>query len=776
MAVVKKVVAARRTASIVPVTPTVLAVTIALLISCTAAALDRSLIWGTYRPQVYFGIRAAEPESFLSGLVWFAPHRPDSFTKARHECDEADRIQGYGWTYHDGRSMAVQRIQDKENNYVLETSWLKTDDKGTGSWAVRIQGTVMDDRRPASLSTVFYAGLEAASATWKPLFEQEKHIEGLPSRGVDHDDQLEAGRFFGADKASATLPGFSLRFKDSPGAANRPARPQTVEHIQHEGEFLHVRSYWHYLGLQVPQDVLWRGKEVIQADLSSSVKKAFEAYGAESLPHAADLLTLTDSVQPSSNFLAVQRTFSGNFSIDLFYDANDSPQSALLDGNSFTVALEASKQAYDGRFNDAVPLSSKESNERKAFARELTSQIVGSVGYYHGSSIVDRSFTYDYDDLTAEPQGADPQLTPAAELLAATPSRSKFPRGFYWDEGFHLAHIGAWDPNLSLEILRSWLNLIDEDGWVAREQILGAEARSRVPAEFQTQYPTYANPPTLAMIVTDYIDRLKVRHGEIFPLEAEVGGEGSQVVFDNEAHVVASSSYLDDPVLARQFLNGIYPKLRRHYLWFRNTQRGQIKEWDRKARARGEAFRWRGRTKDHVLTSGLDDYPRAKEAHVGELHLDLMCWMGSFAEAMGKVARALGEDDDAEEYEKSYSGIVANLDDLHWDEEEQMYCDASVNDDGESFHVCHRGYLSLFPLTSQLLPVDSPHLPSILNLMRDPNHLWSPYGLRSLSKQDSHYGQGENYWRGPIWIPMNYLTLRALKGVSGRQNAVEAAG
>lgn len=48
------------------------------------------------------------------------------------------------------------------------------------------------------------------------------------------------------------------------------------------------------------------------------------------------------------------------------------------------------------------------------------------------------------------------------------------------DEGFHLLHIGAWDNALSLEILKDWVNLVDEDGWVGREQILGEEARSRV--------------------------------------------------------------------------------------------------------------------------------------------------------------------------------------------------------------------------------------------------------------------------------------------------------
>jgi len=32
----------------------------------------------------------------------------------------------------------------------------------------------------------------------------------------------------------------------------------------------------------------------------------------------------------------------------------------------------------------------------------------------------------------------------------------------------------------SLEILKDWVDLIDENGWVAREQILGEEARSKV--------------------------------------------------------------------------------------------------------------------------------------------------------------------------------------------------------------------------------------------------------------------------------------------------------
>lgn len=79
-----------------------------------------------------------------------------------------------------------------------------------------------------------------------------------------------------------------------------------------------------------------------------------------------------------------------------------------------------------------------------------------------------------------------------------------------------------------------------------------------------------------------------------------------------------------------------------------------------------------------------------------------------------------------------------------------------------------QGYISLFPVLLGLLKPDSPHLGAVLELMRDPSHLWSPYGLRSLSKQDASYGKGENYWKGPIWMPMNYMALQSLYKVTQR--------
>ena len=289
---------------------------------------------------------------------------------------------------------------------------------------------------------------------------------------------------------------------------------------------------------------------------------------------------------------------------------------------------------------------------------------------------------------------------------------------------------------------------MDEDGWIAREQILGDEARSKVPPEFQVQYPHYANPPTLFMILEALIDKLRLNEA------VNRRTRGSDDV---------RSAYAHSPELTISYLRSLYPLLRRQYFWFRKTQWGDIKSYDREAFSTKEAYRWRGRTVDHILTSGIDDYPRAQPPHPGELHVDLISWMGMMTRALRHIAEVLDEKDDMEEFSQYENAILHNIDDLHWNADANTYCDATIDEYEENAHVCHKGYISLFPFLTGLIPADSPRLGPILDLISNPNELWSDYGIRSLSKSDEFYGTGENYWRGPIWMNINYLVLKNLQ-------------
>ena len=293
---------------------------------------------------------------------------------------------------------------------------------------------------------------------------------------------------------------------------------------------------------------------------------------------------------------------------------------------------------------------------------------------------------------------------------------------------------------------------MDDDGWIGREQILGAEARSKVPQEFQIQYPHYANPPTLFLVFESLIDKIHLKSDT----------KSKQATKATDPFEPIRSVHLENPEVAIKYLQELYPLLKRHYFWFRKTQWGDIKSYDRDAFSTKEGYRWRGRTVRHILTSGLDDYPRAQPPHPGELHTDLISWMGMMTRSMRKIAEIIGEGDDTKEFAGYEEAIVKNIDDLHWDKEHKTYCDATIDDYEESVHVCHKGYVSIFPFLTGLLPPDSPRLKHVLDLISDPEELWSDYGIRSLSQKDKFYNTDENYWRSPVWMNMNYLIVKSL--------------
>lgn len=69
---------------------------------------NRSLLWGTYRPGVYFGVRSRTgPVAVVAGMMWgFRDARGELVL--RHQCQESDDLQKYGWSRHDGETFGIQ--------------------------------------------------------------------------------------------------------------------------------------------------------------------------------------------------------------------------------------------------------------------------------------------------------------------------------------------------------------------------------------------------------------------------------------------------------------------------------------------------------------------------------------------------------------------------------------------------------------------------------------------------------------------------------------------
>jgi mannosyl-oligosaccharide glucosidase len=223
------------------------------------------------------------------------------------------------------------------------------------------------------------------------------------------------------------------------------------------------------------------------------------------------------------------------------------------------------------------------------------------------------------------------------------------------------------------------------------------------------------------------------------------------------------------------FVREQWPRLQLHYDWFVRTQAGPYP---------GESFRWRGAMQDHSLASGLDDYPRGMVPTASDESLDLLSWMGMFADIMASLATGFGTEEQARKYSMAGRTFAARLD-RHWNHTAGMFCDIGVvsaipppNTPANRYktqaqlsaetmyslgHVCHLGYVSIMPLLHRLLDPTSLQFELVLEAVSSPDHMWSPFGLRSLAASDELYRTLEDYWRSPVWININYLAVSSLR-------------
>ena len=657
------------------------------------------------------------------------------FADLRYTCEQNEGMKGYGWDEYDTRRGGIQSIHDIVNGIDITTSFVKVPGGAHGgSWAARIKGELNEDAPQDQKTLIFFYVTQEGP---------DSKLEAIPDedpKGYDGDLTLEG--------TSPTLGDYKLVITG--GKGGRPESDHELSEFRAPGKTV-VQS------LQYKEEFLWQAKPILFKQLKEGVDWLVEnKYDNDNAPPPWQVYQL-ENRPGAGNVQIIQKVFEGSFEFDVLFSSASAGKE--LTSADITREEKEATEAFGERFTSVFALKEPfNADKYKKFGRSMFSNLIGGIGYFHGHSVVDRSYAEEYDEedelfweeAAAARARKQQKLEGPYELFTSIPSRPFFPRGFLWDEGFHLLPIADWDIDLALEVVKSWYNLMDEDGWIGREQILGAEARSKVPEEFQTQYPHYANPPTLLLVLDSFVDRLRKTNVSLPAANERLSQDDT----------LATAS-LDNSEVGLEYLRRLYPLLRRQYTWFKKTQHGDIKSYDREAYSSKEAYRWRGRTVAHCLTSGLDDYPRPQPPSPGELHVDLMSWMGMMAKSLGNIAEAVGLPEDAEEYRKVLDAIEHNLDDLHWSEKDGCYCDATIDDFEEHKLVCHKGYISLFPFLTGLLSdkPGSPKLGKILALLGDEEELFSPHGIRSLSKKDELYGSAENYWRSPVWININYLAI-----------------
>ncbi|KAM9286248.1 mannosyl-oligosaccharide glucosidase [Cariama cristata] len=632
----------------------------------------------------------------------------------RHTCEQSDGLSRYGWLMHDGENFGTQEIRDE--GLILKTEFVKRPGgEHGGDWSWRITARMEGVGGPAPLLSLFFYVATDGQGTLQPHLENRTRLAAVTGTTED-------------------LGHFTLTFL-RPTAESR------------EGP-----KYASYNYLEAASPGLHRLTEVVRSSLSNRFvfappgaprRRFFAVDTFRGLPGAA-------GEPPHGHLLLHQVTLEPPGTVEVTFESGSVVgRPGRLAGEALSAALARHAAAFERRFEETFGLGRKGfPPPQRRFAQAALSDLLGGMGYFHGRSLVQ------------SPLQERPVPAPEAALFTAVPSRSFFPRGFLWDEGFHQLVLGRWDPALSREVIAHWLDLMNAEGWIPREQILGEEAQAKVPPEFLLQHSETANPPTLLLA----LERLL-------------------------------------PAAPLPYLRRLFPRLRAWYDWYNRTQAGPLPF----------TFRWRGRDPQlerflnpKTLASGLDDYPRASHPSPEERHLDLRCWMALASRVLAEVAERLGEP--AEPYRESERALSDNglLERLHWAQELGAFADygnhstvvalrwqraapvapgqpppaprlvREVREPPRPRFVGALGYVSLFPLLLQLLRPDSPRLPTVLAAMRSERQLWTPFGLRSLARDSPLYKQRNTqhdppYWRGPVWVNINYLALRALHGYAGAE-------
>ncbi|KAJ2222983.1 Processing alpha glucosidase I [Coemansia sp. RSA 520] len=695
--------------------------------------LDSDLQWGTYRPNLYFGTRPRLPSSLLSGLIWFGLDNQRNWQNTRHSCELGDNLLEYGYSRHNGRDFGEQLMVDQDQGVEIKSEFIKVPGERGGSWAVRFSGRTLEEN-VQGVSLAYYFGLEGNGTMALDVSKRMAKITGeTPDLGP-----------------------FRIRIVPAKHNQSPPLHP-ALQKTKGIPEAVKIAG----IAMDVPKKNVWRARDLFQEKLIKHAQQQANAI----LKNTDGKGPLTGSVlfqlenegedSSNSNLFFVQMMVHGEFAFDVIYECEDT-SAAIKSGDIGALASNRRKE-FDIQFDAVFGLREKGFDEEEVeIAQKALSSLIGGIGYFYGSSLVSDEPKPEYGDID---ETSEPRLSNPYSLFAGTPSRPFFPRGFLWDEGFQLLLLSRWDADLSMDVLRSWYHTMDKNGWMAREQILGEEARSKVPKEFQIQYPNFANPPTLLFAVQALVDRLEAVS------TAGMVDQLAQVYSTQGRHNSAT-----EQTLTREYMQDLLQYSSRQLEFFMRTQAGEPLPGSLE-----HGYRWRGRTMDHTLTSGIDDYPRARPPSTRELHVDLFSWvtyMLSVDTELAAFARNGLEPNQTREQQLELH--LQLLDELHWNSERNMYCDVTVQprdgydeleDEGESeesVFVCHKGYVSLFPMLLGLVPPESPKMGHILDMIEDPDELWSEFGIRSLSTQDEFYGKGEDYWRGPIWININYLVLSSL--------------
>lgn len=664
------------------------------------------LFWGTYKPHLLFALTQKSLNPITFGFLYYNLKNKDSkhifLSNVRFKYNNHVLAR---YLEHNGYDYAFEQIEDQANFLLCDISYMK---ENYSSFQQQTWKTTFDamfkysedfeeaDEQIKNNKLVFSFYVTVKNH----IPHQTKNFMGLKVKEYKQDHFLILEVFERSEDNVETAKGF--------------VKLEAMEENCFESKSFHEI-------FQVNDADIWNIDNIYYDQIIQSEKfKRFERSGEE----------ITNEGEEKSNdnyynIAFINFFFEKNCKFVISYDSLEVPKEI-----NETSHVELEKQKKEHFYHDFIEkfmVSKDISYEDPIFLGRLKlsmyafSNLIGGITHYYGRfHEVNNIFQHYFK-----------------EVFSCTPSRAKFPRGFLWDEGFHLLIICKYDLELCMIILGNWFDLMDFNGWIAREQIRNEETAYGLEERFIKQDNYEGNPPTL-----------------LFPL--------LYLIKNFKRGNLNNEKFID-------FVEKCYNKIKLWFFWFLENQTDDEKMdffKDQNIFYEKLHFRWHCKGDCHngdFLGSGLDDFPRQLPGTLSVSHLDLHVWLVFMAESLGKIAGFLNQQVEMKEYQNIFQRLSQKMQTIFFDSKEKIFKDVmSLIENDELVFNENFGYINLFPLFFGYNQ-DLESLKQYFKKIMDYEELWTDFGIRSLSKKSRYFGTGDNYWRGPIWIPINYLILRGLK-------------
>ena len=172
-------------------------------------------------------------------------------------------------------------------------------------------------------------------------------------------------------------------------------------------------------------------------------------------------------------------------------------------------------------------------------------------------------------------------------------------------------------------------------------------------------------------------------------------------------------------------------------------------------------YRWSG------CPSGMDNTPRGRDDYDSIWWVDALAQQALSAHYIAKIADALSEENTKQRFQADFEH-KKNLMQNYWDEETGTFLD--IYRDGSGF--CRvLTPASFWPVFANC--ATSEQREKQFALLNDSSKLGGIVPFPSVSRDDLNFDPQGGYWRGAVWLPTAYMTVKTLEQFEEYQQAAE---